>query len=741
MRPDGATFWLLNGATGWRTAQVQDVAVGDTTGVRLAANAQGPLALDAPDGSLGGLVLAQGMAFDGAYRLHVLDVDGARIKRFDALRGQFTALPSIGDTGHEARRFFNPSNIVIAGDDLYVADRGNARIQVFALSSLALRFIWGPYDENLNTLERGHAAAWDPIDVAGGADDVVILDRRYGRILGHRVGEAHPHVLIAHASLLDCQRVAIDKQGRIYALKTGADAPQLLIFSPEGQMLGSAQDAGELLGRFADVAVCKDHLQRFCLPPSLLSACVSALPTACSPAQALRDCRKGGDGLLFDRHAQRLDPPIEPELAGPALYQSEGQWFSQALDSRRYDCQWHRLELDLSDLPAGSALSISTYTDNELRPLEQILALPDSLWETRYRLTGQMQRAAPSAGERAVQSDALVLSHEGQYLWVRLQLRSDGYATPVLRALRVHYPRDSYVQHLPAVFSADDESRRFLERFLSLFQTEWDAMDALIEDIAQYFDPDAVPAGAPLRYLAQWLALPLEGTWDETQQRRLLAAAPAIYPERGTPRGLRRYLQTYLSNITGLAQDALAEFPVVLEGFRQRDFLTVSVKSHAALNAGHALWSAAAVARLQLDVFSREGQARLISTGDPDREVFHAYAHRFHVLLPAAWIKTKDEEAMIERALDAEKPAHTAHTLCLVEPRFIVGRQSSIGMDTIIGAYPRAVLADADQSNVPINQAPRNRLGYDTVLSAGPGQAGGMALSPETRIGVNTLLS
>ena len=63
----------------------------------------------------------------------------------------------------------------------------------------------------------------------------------------------------------------------------------------------------------------------------------------------------------------------------------------------------------------------------------------------------------------------------------------------------------------------------------------------------------------------------------------------------------------------------------------------------------------------------------MVSTGDPQRDAFHEYAHRFRVFVPAAWVRSAEDERMVRRAVDAEKPAHTAYELCLVEPRFRVG--------------------------------------------------------------------
>ena len=146
--------------------------------------------------------------------------------------------------------------------------------------------------------------------------------------------------------------------------------------------------------------------------------------------------------------------------------------------------------------------------------------------------------------------------------------------------------------------------------------------------------------------------------------------------------------------------------------------------------------------RLQLDVFAREGEVRLVSTGDPERDLFHAHAHRFQVFVPSAWLRSWQDEDMLRRALDTEKPAHTHYQLCLVAPRLRVGVQSTVGVDTIIGGYPVAVLAGAATLDaLPASRPPSQRLGYDTVLGGTPVRQGGMSLDSETQVGMTTVLS
>jgi hypothetical protein len=132
---------------------------------------------------------------------------------------------------------------------------------------------------------------------------------------------------------------------------------------------------------------------------------------------------------------------------------------------------------------------------------------------------------------------------------------------------------------------------------------------------------------------------------------------------------------------------------------------------------------------------------RLVSTGDPEHDLFHEFAHRFRVFVPSAWVRTGTEEQMVRRAINAEKPAHASFDLCLVEPRFRVGLQSTVGVDTILGGSPAARLACTHESDAPASRPPHSRLGYDMVLTAPPGDRPALRVGAGTRVGLDTLLN
>ena len=747
MRPNGPTFWLLDGRTGWRTGQSENVSVGIEAGIHLAASPTGPLALTSTDGSIGGLRLPRGVSVSSDGTVYLLGVAQPRIKKFDPETQSFEELPEVGGPGTQARQFNQPANIAAVGGNLYVADQGNRRLQVFDVESLVLRHLWGPQDGSGSPVPSEDVRDWEPADVAPHDGYVYILDRSHGRVYRHRPGTDALELMVDDpAAAGRWTGLALDREGRIYLLD--AATPRLEIYDPQGNKIGESTEAGDVRDRFDAPPIRQDHLGRFCLPESLTRLCDRRPPDAPPPPEVpLVRCQPAsGGGLVFNREGNPVRvSPDEP--LGPRPYTTRGVWLSEALDSNIYQCRWHRIQARFGDLPPGSKVTISTYTDESFRSSSEVYGFPEHLWDTGGVITGRLQ-APPAASEIASEDrDFLVQSREGRYLWVRVQVEGDGYATPYLTSLKAHYPRESYLSFLPAVYSEDDDSRWFLERYLSIIQTEWDRIEREIEESARYFDPDAVPAGDFLQYLARWLALPLEDSWTWEQKRNLLSAVPEIHPRNGTVEGLRDYLRVYLQNITGISPEQQSEYPQIVEGFRERQRLMVSVPDGATLGQGAPLWSLSVVGRLQLDVFAREGEVRMVSTGDPERDLFHEYAHRFRVFVPASWIRTAEEERMVRRAIDSEKPGHTQYDLCLVEPRLRVGMQSTVGIDTIIGDYPVAHLAcvhrcgSGDCGEEPPSRQPRHILGYDTILAGEPTDAPVLQLRPGKRMGMETILT
>jgi hypothetical protein len=85
-------------------------------------------------------------------------------------------------------------------------------------------------------------------------------------------------------------------------------------------------------------------------------------------------------------------------------------------------------------------------------------------------------------------------------------------------------------------------------------------------------------------------------------------------------------------------------------------------------------------------------------------------------------------EAMtrIRAIIEQEKPAHTAYHLCVIDPRFRVGFQSRLGIDTVVAGPPRSLALGTGQE-----------LGVDSALAG----AAPSLLGADSRLGVNARLA
>jgi phage tail-like protein len=100
--------------------------------------------------------------------------------------------------------------------------------------------------------------------------------------------------------------------------------------------------------------------------------------------------------------------------------------------------------------------------------------------------------------------------------------------------------KSNYLKYLPAVF----QQHPFLGEFLLPFEQVHAGLGDLLSTIDRYFAP-ALADAEFLPWLATWVALILDEDWDEAKRRQLISEAVTIYRERGTVKGLKRYLEIY----------------------------------------------------------------------------------------------------------------------------------------------------------------------------------------------------
>ena len=135
---------------------------------------------------------------------------------------------------------------------------------------------------------------------------------------------------------------------------------------------------------------------------------------------------------------------------------------------------------------------------------------------------------------------------EKRFLQLRLAFAGNGQKTPRLSALRIYYPRFSYLEnYLPSIYREDEQSAFFLDRFLANFEGVFTNIEDRIVAAQMLFDIRSAPSES-LEWLANWFGIILDPNWDDAKRRLFIKRALDFYQFRGTMRGLRAALRLAL---------------------------------------------------------------------------------------------------------------------------------------------------------------------------------------------------
>jgi len=793
MTNETTQYLILDQVYGWKEDS------GPTAGAGLATTAEGHRQLFPLPGRSSLLLDSQrqenmfvspsGLGTDSKGRIAVVDSETNQLVLIDPKRKELQAVTGIGGEGTSARNFSAPQGVALSDSGaIVIADTGNHRVQIFS-SGYNLLQTWGRVGADGNPLpgseDKEFNRPWSvKVDNCG---NVYVVDRKNARV--QKISLRGKWLSnIGRPCLANPTRLALGPDGLIAIVDPGQQAvvlvsprrisprtisvkdPRSAAFDKNGTLY--VGDAAGLIGVYTRLSADKDTYELIGQGSANVDGEIVDLVCVSEPAPYLVAIIKES----FNGLRQRLWR-IEPV----GSFQYEGRLVTTVLDSGLEKCQWHRILMDAvlpakelgntTNLGAGSVEIESFTSESSTVDVDK----PDTNWQ-RCVLTGDDN------------PDCLVQSGPGRYLWLRVTLRSNGIASPVIKSIKVFYPRASYLQYLPAVYQEDTDSRIFLDRFLSIFQTEFDNFDRQIDNVWQLFDPASV-SEKHFDWLASWLGLFIQPDslidqrcryecvteqpcqpppecppdaedsrsdtssplmeWTIERKRELLKKAIDSYRMRGTVKGL----ETAIRDHTG------AQFATILEHFRLRQWPVLSVlaekedddpcvppeppqkglcgetlKDHKVslrLDGTVRLWSRAFYKRLQLNSFSQIGFFRLLGTPEPALEPLDWGAHRFTVFFPASPYSVKATTEKVQQVVEREKPAHTQAELCPVLPRLRVGVQATVGADAVVGGISHLVLNSL------------STLNYDAILSCSREEnrlrAGGTSLRPRT--GISTVLS
>lgn len=382
-------------------------------------------------------------------------------------------------------------------------------------------------------------------------------------------------------------------------------------------------------------------------------------------------------------------------------YVNQGRVVCFRLDNQEIQRRWGRIFIDAC-MPVGTYLKLGFIVSDESETGPQMHAqapvnvaefeltrpdltppLPSVLSTNSLQVEQKLHRRSQHrelpwsfTNEQWRTYEAPVSAPAGRYLWLVIDLYGKSNVSPKIKNIRVEYPAIDMLRRLPRVFGEQGAASDFLQRYLSLLNTNFDELDRRSVERQRLLDPLSTPE-ALLPWLSSLLGMELDNRWSETAKRQILQQAMWLFKYRGTVAGLKRFIEIYLErNITliehfqvrGLGgafvgeSDALASNSILGAGFRIGGKLGASSTS-----ANHTEW------------LTTKDQAP-VSLIDSITQ----HAHRFSVIVPV--ILSAEQRAVIEHILDIHRPAHTLFDICAVDSGMRIGTGLHLGMTSVVGS-------------------------------------------------------
>jgi phage tail-like protein len=685
------------------------------------------------DGPAGIVIAANG-------NLYFTQPDSNKLSVIQGCDASLSSFPCVGGGSSGAAASLNsPRGLLTppSRNALFVADSGNNRIQIFDLNTFQLLEIWGASAPSPSSQPGSFDTPWTM--AADGAGNIYVVDYGNKRVqkfnfLGEVIVSFEHNV---SASGLVSQPIDV-------VTRTADDKTQVFVVDGPSAKILVFDDAGNpILDSSGRPTVISDsHLTR---PMGVVSA-GDALYVGDNAARKIFRFNIGSSSMLvgeaigydgpvaalFLDHKNNLWVHPGSSLAPISLSTTSGHatlgavWNIQPVTVGRA-VAWHRLQALLPPLAQNCHLDLFAHLSDQLTPPPVDVTAANPFSDPRWNSVSSLAN---------IDLTDIYLGGEPQrYIWVGALFTGDGTATPQVTQLRLEYDWPTYDPYLPAIYRNHGKCGDFLPRLLSLFQSFYSGIEHEIGALPALFDPKAVRKDF-LSWLAGCLGLDLDESWSTEKQRKVIARIFEYYGKRGTAEGLRQALQLFAGVSAQIDEPLMNASWWALPGTGD----ACCEECAAAAAASGTNWTNASTSVLgwttMLPPAQPQGavvgtttdldQSHLITDEDFGSPLFTAYAYQFRVQVCRSQAGSPETIGKIRAILDSEKPAHTAYELCVIEPKFRIGFQSSIGIDTVVAGPPRRLYLGGDHV-----------LGVDTALGGTPA----ILLGEGARLGVSTQLA
>lgn len=329
---------------------------------------------------------------------------------------------------------------------------------------------------------------------------------------------------------------------------------------------------------------------------------------------------------------------------------------SQSLDSLDENTRWYKITMDL-DTPPNTFVKLSYFCTNDEM-------LENEIYEWK---SGPVNSKS-----------VLILDCVGRYLVLKVELSSlDEKASPRFSKMTVHFSVPTYLRYLPDIYQEDEQSKIFLEKFLSIFQTLFEDTQNKIFSFVKHLDVRTTP-DAFLPWLSSWISIGHREGWSSESLRSLLESAPELFRKRGTKKGLEEILSIYLQDIEIKDLEKISR--------SERSMIENDILAKGTINS---IKSQDHIAGAGRTFFILEGKSELNELLNILDERFDKAKFQdvlpfcFYVLLNPFQVD-ENKAHIIKMIVENEKPAHTVGIVRRLPEWSILGKDNFLGVNTVI---------------------------------------------------------
>ena len=169
-----------------------------------------------------------------------------------------------------------------------------------------------------------------------------------------------------------------------------------------------------------------------------------------------------------------------------------GRFLTRIFDSGEREMDWHRLVINTQDCEDDD-LRVTVYaTDKPIVTIDGNETSIYTLFDDKSLTLDQKLHTFKPFMKKTVSGVSDILLHDvsGRYLWLLIEQYNSSDSAAKIKDIRIFLPAASWIDNMPQLYRRSDADSHFLERYLGIFQTFYEELDAEISDIADRFDPE-----------------------------------------------------------------------------------------------------------------------------------------------------------------------------------------------------------------------------------------------------------